>query len=253
MNNSYSISNDGTIFEIKEDGSIVKLAKIDSDGHIHALSGEIISENGRKGRNRFLIIILTIVTIVLSILYAITRDNYSRAYSTLNEYKSMYENSTSVTSSLHSEINTVKQERDNVRYELSSLRNKISDTYPLVISNISIANVTYNGDIQTDFGKTLYGSNTMYLRPRIEYTGLVSGYKTLKVKWYNPDGTIRRGTSSPSGFSHSESVYVYSGDNMICTLSGWGNSTRGHWRSGTYRIEIWYNDSCLKAKTFTVY
>ena len=48
MNNSYSISNDGTIFEIKEDGSIVKLAKIDSDGHIHALSGKIISEKWQK-------------------------------------------------------------------------------------------------------------------------------------------------------------------------------------------------------------
>ena len=249
MNNSYRISNDGTIFEIKEDGSIARLAKIDSDGHIHALSGKIISENGRKGRNRFLIIILTIVTIVLSILYAITRDNYSRAYSTLNEYKSKYEKATSATNSLHNEINTIKQERD----YLSSLRNKVSDTYPLVITDIKIANVTYNGEIQTDYGNTLYESGTMYLRPRIEYTGLLSGYMTLKVKWYNPDGTIRRGTLSPSGFSQSESVHVYSGNNRTCTLSGWGNSIRGNWRSGTYRIEIWYNDSCLKAKTFTVY
>ena len=150
---------------------------------------------------------------------------------------------------MHNEINTIKQERD----YLSSLRNKVSDTYPLVITDIKIANVTYNGEIQTDYGNTLYESGTMYLRPRIEYTGLLSGYMTLKVKWYNPDGTIRRGTLSPSGFSQSESVNVYSGNNRTCTLSGWGNSIRGNWRSGTYRIEIWYNDSCLKAKTFTVY
>ena len=120
------------------------------------------------------------------------------------------------------------------------------------INDIEIANVTYDGDIQTSYGNTLYGSSTMYLRPRIKYIGLTSGDKTLKVKWYNSDGTIRRGTSSPSGFSQSESVYIYNGDNT-CTLSGWGNSTKGHWRSGTYRIEIWYENVCLKAKTFTIY
>ena len=249
MNNSYRISNDGTIFEIKEDGSIARLAKIDSQGHISTLSEKAVSKNGRNGGYWLFIIMLSIAAIVLGVLYMNANDNYFRTCSALNEYKSKYEKATSATNSLHNEINTIKQERD----YLSSLRNKVSDTYPLVITDIKIANVTYNGEIQTDYGNTLYESGTMYLRPRIEYTGLLSGYMTLKVKWYNPDGTIRRGTLSPSGFSQSESVNVYSGNNRTCTLSGWGNSIRGNWRSGTYRIEIWYNDSCLKAKTFTVY
>jgi hypothetical protein len=105
----------------------------------------------------------------------------------------------------------------------------------------------------TNFGNTIYSSGTMYLQPRIEYTGLTSGTKTLKVKWYNPDGTIRSGTTSPSGFSQSESMYVSRGDNNTYTLNGWGNSAKGNWRSGTYRIEIWYDNTCLKAKTFTIY
>lgn len=37
MNKTYRISNDGTIFEIKEDGSIAKLAKIDDAGNISTI------------------------------------------------------------------------------------------------------------------------------------------------------------------------------------------------------------------------
>ena len=38
MNKTYRISNDGTIFEIKEDGSIAKLARIDDAGNISTIS-----------------------------------------------------------------------------------------------------------------------------------------------------------------------------------------------------------------------
>ena len=51
MDKTYRISNDGTIFEIKDDGSIAKLAKIDDQGYISTLSGTIMSANGgSKGR-----------------------------------------------------------------------------------------------------------------------------------------------------------------------------------------------------------
>ena len=90
----------------------------------------------------------------------------------------------------------------------------------------------------------------MYLKPRISYTGLTSGTKTLKVKLYKPDGSLSEG--SYSSYSYSDDVYVYDG-NYSFTLSGWGNSSRGNWSKGTYRIEIWYENTCLKAKTFTIY
>ena len=37
------------------------------------------------------------------------------------------------------------------------------------------------------------------------------------------------------------------------SLNGWGNRNKGHWTSGTYRIEVWYENTCLKSKTFTIY
>ena len=180
-------------------------------------------------------------------------SQYSYVLSERNEYKSKYENVSSTSSSLNSQITTLRQEKDGAKSELSRFKNKISSVYPLIITDIEIANVSYEGNVETNYGYSIYSYNTMYLKPRIKYSGLTSGYETLKIKWYNPDGTIKRGTSSPIGFSQSESIYVYDGDYYIAELSGWGNSTKGHWKSGTYRIEIWNEDVCLKSKTFTIY
>lgn len=66
----------------------------------------------------------------------------------------------------------------------------------------------------------------MYLKPRIKYYGISSGYKNLKVKWYNPNGTLKTGTSSPYGFSQSEDCFIYSGSDNTYSLNGWGNRNK---------------------------
>ena len=273
MNKDYKISNDGTIFEIKDDGSISKLAKIDDKGRVTDLEGREMksyphhsstSDNDGKGWYWFLIVAFIIATIVFASLYSEANDKYYRASQERWEYKNMYEIAdqerdqykamSESSTSLRKEINSLEQERDNAKSELSKLKNKVSAAYPLIITDIEIENVNYDGDVQTNYSNTntIYSFNTMYLRPRIKYTGLISATKTLKIKWYKPDGTISTGTSSPYGFSQSEAMYVYNGENTY-TFNGWGSSNRGHWRSGTYRIEIWYENTCLKSKTFTIY
>lgn len=277
MNKDYQISNDGTIFAIKDDGSISRLAKINAQGHLTDLEGREMSsnrsaatttasttsDNDGKGWYWFFIVVFALTVIILGVLYSDANQSYYWANQERWEYKNKYETAirerdeyktlSENAASLRKENSGLKKERDNAKSELSSLKNKVSTTYPIIIKDIEIANVTYNGDVQTNYGNMIYSYNTMYLQPRIEYTGLTSGYKTIKVKWYNPDGTIRSGSSSPSGFSQSQSMYVLSGDNNTSTLSGWGNSNKGHWQRGTYRIEIWYENTCLKSKTFTIY
>lgn len=157
--------------------------------------------------------------------------------------------------SLESDIDSKNSRISNLQQDYNSLENKydnVISTYPFEIRDIKIGIVDYNDNIETDYGYTLYDYNTMYLKPKIYYNGFVSGSREIKIKWYTPSGEIKRGTSSPIGYSTSESVYFYTGSNEA-TLTGWGNSTRGHWSSGTYRIEIWYNNMCLKSKTFTIY
>ena len=140
-----------------------------------------------------------------------------------------------------------------MKSELSSFKNTVANTYPLIITDIKIGNVYYNGEVETNYGNSIYSSRTMYLEPQIKYTGLTSGFKTLYIKWFRPDGTMSSGSSSPYGYSQSNETYIYYGEDNTLTLSGWGNRTQGHWKSGTYRIEIWYGDACLKSKKFTIY
>lgn len=246
MNGNYQISNDGTIFEIKEDGTISKIARI-HDGSISGISDSSSESQrgGGKGVLWFFMIVFAIAAIVFGVLYSQALDDYESA-------SRRYNNASSELSSLRSELSSVKAERDKAKQDLSSLRERIGKTTPLVINEIQIANKYKGGTIETNYGSTIYSSNTMYLAPKITYTGYASGNKTLYVKIFRPSGAMSTGTSSPSGYSFSDTEYIYTGENT-CELTSWGNETKGHWESGTYRIEIWYNNSCLKSKSFTIY
>ena len=92
----------------------------------------------------------------------------------------------------------------------------------------------------------------MYIAPSINYIGLKSGSETLKVKFFNSQGTLSTGTTSSAGYSYSVDNYIYTGKNTM-TLSGWGGNNKGHWNAGNYKIEIWYKDKCLSSKSFTIY
>lgn len=155
------------------------------------------------------------------------------------------------------DISITKLREDNsdlskIKKELSDLKNYIKNELPLIITDIEIANADNDGNIDTDYGRKIYAPRTMFLKPRIKYIGFISDYKTLKVKWYNPDDSLVTVKSSPKGFTLSETYYIKTERNTL-TLPGLGNKNKGHWKKGTYRIEIWYEDICLKAKTFTVY
>lgn len=155
-------------------------------------------------------------------------------------------------SSLKESLSSEKRLKEEVERKFANFKTDIGEKFPLLISDIEIANVSYGGDVETDYGNTIYSSNTMYLKPKIKYRGMKSGESiTLYVRLYTPSG-MSSGTSSPSGYSFSESCYVYSGENTL-TLMGWGGQSKGHWSRGSYRFEIWYNNVCLKEKTFTVY
>ena len=92
----------------------------------------------------------------------------------------------------------------------------------------------------------------MYLSPKIHYTGLTSDDIQLKVKWYKPSGEMSRGSKSPNGYSQCKEYSIIEGDNEL-VLKGWGGPKRGHWSSGNYRIEIWYNDVCLGSESFSIH
>lgn len=135
---------------------------------------------------------------------------------------------------------------------LSTLKSDIALYAPFVIYNVEIANTESDGTIETDYGKTIYSSNTMYLKPKLHYIGFKEGTYNLKIKWYRADGSLALGSSSPSGFSQEGTYSLETGRNWI-TTSNWGNATKGHWKQGDLRLEIWYENKCVFVKLFKVY
>ena len=86
----------------------------------------------------------------------------------------------------------------------------------------------------------------------MNYDGMTSGYKQLHYRIYDQNGNLKKKYSSPENYTSSSNVYIYE-DNNTALLFSWGADSNGSWRRGKYRIEVWYNDMCLKAKYFTIY
>jgi len=153
---------------------------------------------------------------------------------------------------LNYELNIVENNYKTKVNEFQNYKDAVGTVFPIIIDSLKIANTYFNGETRTDYGGIIFASNSMYLRPKIVYRGLISDTVELKVKFYTPDGKLNVATSAPYGYSYSNEVYVDVGENELY-LSGYGNSEEGAWQSGLYTIEVWYNDVCLKHITFRLY
>ena len=122
------------------------------------------------------------------------------------------------------------------------------------VSSIQIANGSGNGEpMINSYGSAIFASDVKYLYFRASINSLVSSEKniTYHIKVINPDGSLKSGSSSPSGYSYDCSVSLKPNTNTIY-LSGWGNSSGGTYVSGTYRFEIWYNEKNIYSTEFTL-
>ena len=126
-----------------------------------------------------------------------------------------------------------------------------SYSYSLSISDVQLANVDLDGNIITDYGKTLYDFNSRYTKPKLTITAPRAGTYTIYVKHITPTG-MSTGEGSPSGYSYSDDVELVAGENVV-TLSGWGNNNPPKWSMGDYRMEFYCNGSLLYTKYYTIY
>jgi len=238
--NRFEVADDGTIFSIKDDGTIRRIGKINSNGNIE----KIDSENS-NGLLWFFLIVGVITVIILGIL--------------LSNANSELSNNNSIQNNLKYEIVELKNQNNNIKSEYASKIKdleanffSISSTFPFKIDRIEIGNE--GTAMIDDFGSTLYSYRMRYLKPKIFYTGFVNGKPvTINYKIINPDGTLNYNSSYSTTFSgDGTSMTIFSGNNSTI-LKGWGNLTSSVYSSGTYRIEIWYNGICFASKYFTMY
>ena len=121
--------------------------------------------------------------------------------------------------------------------EYEVYKNNVTSVYPIHISKIEIGNTDENNNVISDYGKPIYDYQTKYLSPRIYYYGFGTGCYTLKIKIFNPDGTLSQGGNSPKDCSYTSDLYVDSEDgNTYFDIEGWGGNDAGNWWSGSYRL-----------------
>lgn len=140
-------------------------------------------------------------------------------------------------------IYELENEVSSVSNKLANIESRVSKKMPIIINDIEIA----GGDSPSsyDYGKTIYSSTASTLWFRIKYYGLVSGYKMLKFKIYNHYGT--QIASSYDGYFYSYNYYLFTGEDTKDLFK-----TTAIRSSGKYRIEVWYEDVCLKSKSFEI-
>lgn len=123
---------------------------------------------------------------------------------------------------------------------------------PFTVNSVEVANVDYDGNVIYDYGDTIYSRKTRYLKPRLYVKVNRPGSYDIYVKLYNSSGNLATGSSSPSGYSYKYTASISENSSSI-PLSGWGSNSDGHWSSGNYRFEFYYNGKLITTKYFTIY
>lgn len=162
---------------------------------------------------------------------------------------------------MQKEINSLKTQLDSTsrnlnremgyHIRLQHENDTLKQLFPIYVSKLEVANADGRGNSISSYGKDISASSSMYLMPRITYWGFMVGEKLeLMVRLYDHEGKLVTGASSPKGYSYSCKIDPILPNENSISLSGWGGSDRGHFRPGTYRYEVWYNDMCLKQCAF---
>ena len=117
---------------------------------------------------------------------------------------------------------------------------------PIAISDVEVRNGT------EPYDSKIYSSNSTFIYSKISVYSLIDGTVDIFVKFFGPNG-MSTSSNSPDGYTFKSSVALKKNQTVTASLKGWGGSTKGHWKSGEYRIEYWYKDVCVGKKYFTVF
>jgi len=189
------------------------------------------------------VIILCAVAITFFIIKTISQQDYiSKLEIESKSQRDMLNNDSIRIRQLESnskDLNTTLAIRNDEFKELSSI-------YPFIITSIDIKN---EGE---EYGATIYEKNTTFIYNKINIKSHISGSVTINVKFYRPNGELTANNKSPVGFSYSQQINLEKGETTYSESNGWGNTDKGHWKSGQYYMEFWYNNKCFYRKGFYI-
>lgn len=122
---------------------------------------------------------------------------------------------------------------------------QVGNMSPLIVEGISVR------DADGDYDAPIYSETSTYIHSKVSMFSLVDGDIELYVKIFSPKG-LSVGDSSPKGFSFSDTISVQKYQSNEVKLKGWGRNEKGRWPPGNYRIELYYQGSCIGSKEFTI-
>lgn len=145
----------------------------------------------------------------------------------------------------------------------SNLKTKLSlaaETRPIIVQSVPIRLVDASKKVINDFEDNLYGGNEVrYVEPKVVYKSILTEDRVLKIhyKLYSPSGSLIYNreyvTNNPvfpkTDYSNYSDVSVSKDKDGEFFMGRFGNN----YRSGKYRIEIWYKDNWLFTKYFRIY
>lgn len=217
-------------------------------------------EKTLKQKKQFKIVcILSFIVAGIGILTILQTNNLNKTHRELSlaQDSIMQQNTTiellnSEISKLEVRTNDLNNTIRNLQIQTEKWKTKISNEIPIIISKLEMGITDINRNIEIPHGDTIYSGQTMYLSPELHYIGIKQKQVTLYIKLFTSSGNLSQNKKSPAGYSYSETITISEGENST-RINGWGGKNKGHWVNGEYRIEIWYNDICLKAHTFKIY
>lgn len=112
------------------------------------------------------------------------------------------------------------------------------------INSVEFANIDKDDKFLARYGETLYVDDMRYLKPRINYDGLVAIEQNVEIliRIIKPDGILYCGESSPLGFTLTSTVKIKPGKNQV-SLTGWGNSSQSTYEEGVGIFQIWFGEN----------
>lgn len=124
----------------------------------------------------------------------------------------------------------------------------------LKITDIKFGSEDDDSNLNINFGDDLYVGEVKYLTSKITYNSSISNEQkvTLYYRIFSPDGTIKKGNSSPIGYTNKGEYTIKQGVNNTLKLYGWGNNKGTYYKEGTYTYEIWLDGDKIYEATFEV-
>ena len=123
---------------------------------------------------------------------------------------------------------------------------------PLYITDMSFGNVELNGSYINRYDENLFSEDIRYLKGRIKYSTDRNQKVPLSVRIFDNDGVLKRGTSSPAGYTFTDTCSLSAGTDRELILSGWGKKNESNYPPGSYLYEVWSNGVKLYSQTIEI-